>query len=620
MPIITGCYNADWQKKQCAWFSRLHETRVTKHYQDETVLFQSLQSSHVFSKDSTFFHDAVRQMMVIADAHLLNRRELMIKLGLDLGGSFHDAALILYAYQTWHLDCMSHLTGPFSFVIYDKKAQELILSRDTSGQRALFYTIDATKSCYFSSLPRPLLELKHINKELNLNKLSDYLTLLPSENTTFFKNINSVPAGHSLRFNTVTLTTTIQPYWSASKMIENPIAFDSKEACYELFEQLFHDVMHDYVSSEGITATHLSGGLDSSSITCMAADVLQNRGQKIAALCHIPRSDSLIAPYDHWTVNDRALMEAVEKKYPHVTNYYIHGQSNELFDYCDAIHPWLDAPTLNPWNNSWWLECIETMQSLHAKVLLTGQRGNSTFSWGGPVLTPSALSWKHAYQALTKKKQTIQSFLLRHHLSPHKPWQLFSGISDALARQTGLFEGYYHRIHIQKKRAFSDLRSHVPEHTLDRLGSSALNNAIRFLYDVELMDPSADKRIVEFCLRVPSTYFYNQHQSRLLVRCGLAKQLPACIRERTSRGMQAVEWYVQIEKQRTALEKKLLAWQHTPMTDYLDIKQLRHDFAKWDMGAIKISRAKQYQQYTTMYQHKLLRSIEVGLFIERHFF
>ena len=80
--------------------------------------------------------------IVVADARLDNREELLAKLPDRPPTTASDAELILRAYETWGADAPVHLLGDFAFVLWDPRQQRLVCARDTSAQRWLYYRVD----------------------------------------------------------------------------------------------------------------------------------------------------------------------------------------------------------------------------------------------------------------------------------------------------------------------------------------------------------------------------------------------------------------------------------------------------------------------------------------------
>lgn len=140
---------------------------------------------------------------IIADVRLDNREELLTKLPGHPAPTLSDADLILRAHETWDEDAPAHLLGDFAFVIWDPRHQRLVCSRDTSGQRALFYRLTPRTFAAASEIHQ-LLQDPDVPVRPNEARIRDFLTprnMFRNEAQaaqTFFEGILALPAGQTL--------------------------------------------------------------------------------------------------------------------------------------------------------------------------------------------------------------------------------------------------------------------------------------------------------------------------------------------------------------------------------------------------------------------------------------
>lgn len=220
------------------------------------------------------------------DGRLDNRDELGEALALPRGElpAWSDAALLLEAYRRWGEDCLDHLAGAFAFLLWDPSRGRLFAGRDPVGLRSLFYYWDGT-SFYAASTLQQLRALPFVRPALNDDYLWDYLT------TTFagtfevgatpFRDIRRLPGAHRLSVAGHTLQ--VERYW---KPWELPPLVYRRDADYaEHFRAVFDPVVAAHCRARGPIAAALSGGLDSSSIVCVARQ-LEQAGQLPAEQLH----------------------------------------------------------------------------------------------------------------------------------------------------------------------------------------------------------------------------------------------------------------------------------------------------------------------------------------------
>jgi asparagine synthase (glutamine-hydrolysing) len=196
--------------------------------------------------------------------------------------SSSDSEVIIHAYEEEGPDFVKKLNGMFVFIIYDKKIDRLFIARDRAGIKPLYYYHDS-KSFIFASEIKALFELG-AKKELNKNILPDFFNYQISiGDETLFKDIFIFPQGHcgyvhsqdDYEFN---------EYWKPSYTEE-----ERTNSVEQLKEILTGTVQRQMVSDVPV-GTFLSGGLDSSLITAIAAKLYSQRESEMS-----PRIDAGMA-------------------------------------------------------------------------------------------------------------------------------------------------------------------------------------------------------------------------------------------------------------------------------------------------------------------------------------
>lgn len=177
-----------------------------------------------------------------------------------------DTEMIVHAYEAWGPESLQRLRGMFAFAIWDERKQQLFLARDRVGKKPLYYSQDQQR-IIFSSEIKAILEVPGVSREIDLQALSDYFSLLyiPAPRT-IFSAIRKLPAGHyALATNT---SFEVHSYWD--------LDFTPQHQLNEL--QMRDDIMAILeeatrlrMISEVPLGAFLSGGIDSSSVVAMMA-------------------------------------------------------------------------------------------------------------------------------------------------------------------------------------------------------------------------------------------------------------------------------------------------------------------------------------------------------------
>src|SRR5271156_2500137 len=137
---------------------------------------------------------------LVADVRLDNRGPLAAELGLssEQAAVMADSDVLLAAWLHWGEQCVDHLSGAFSFAVWNHEQQYLFLARDHTGERPLFY-VSAANCFAFASMPKGLHPLPFVGAEVDEDYVARYLTLanIPVDQT-IFRHMQRLPSGCAL--------------------------------------------------------------------------------------------------------------------------------------------------------------------------------------------------------------------------------------------------------------------------------------------------------------------------------------------------------------------------------------------------------------------------------------
>jgi asparagine synthase (glutamine-hydrolysing) len=205
-----------------------------------------------------------KQLVLVFNGEIYNyieiREELMKK-----GYQFRtnsDTEVVIKAYEEWGYECQNKFNGMWAFALWDKRKQELFLSRDRIGEKPLHYS-HYDNSIVFGSEMKSLFSYG-VPKNIDSSLIEIYLVLtnIP-EPLSFYKNVKKLEAGHYLVVKEGRINDC--KYWDLPDIDENNMLQD-KDYVYEQFESLFKDSVRIRMRSDAPFGAFLSGGLDSSSI------------------------------------------------------------------------------------------------------------------------------------------------------------------------------------------------------------------------------------------------------------------------------------------------------------------------------------------------------------------
>jgi asparagine synthase (glutamine-hydrolysing) len=211
-----------------------------------------------------------QRMQITGDVRLDARHDLIAALrraGSAVSATAPDIELVAAAWQVWRDDCVRHLRGDFSFVIWDCVERRLFGARDHFGVRPFFYT--AHRDCLVATNDLAAVRACGLDPEsLDDEAVVDVLAFgrMQSPAATVFAGIRRLPAGHTLSWHAGSLH--VRRYWTGIE--ERPVRFARDADYVEAYRELLTRAVSDRLRTTRVAIT-LTGGLDSSSIAATVA-------------------------------------------------------------------------------------------------------------------------------------------------------------------------------------------------------------------------------------------------------------------------------------------------------------------------------------------------------------
>jgi asparagine synthase (glutamine-hydrolysing) len=496
---------------------------------------------------------------LVADLRLDNREDLCEQLAIDPAParSLADAAILMRAVERWGESAAERLVGDFAFAAWDRDRERLILARDFMGNRPLHFHRGAGFFA-FASMAKGLHALPEIPCAPDERAMKRFLALVPGDGTqSYFEGIESVPGGHMCIATRNGVE--IRRYWNpSSEVLRLKRPEEYREAVREAMDRAVSVRLR---GTGGRVASHLSGGLDSSTVTATAARLLAGRDGKVTAFTSVPR-EGYDEPFPSRRFADEgAHAAAVAELYPNIDHVLIRSGDRSPLAALDRNFYLYEQPVLNLCNAVWSDAINDSAKESGLSVLLTGQMGNLSFSYNGcewlPQLLRQGRILKLAREALRLRRHGfgLQS-TAAHTFGPYLPRGLWSAINRWRGR--GMDFGDYSAAH---PATAGEARAEMDASGRDisrRPSRDAFASRLRVLGDVDFgasnkgtlggwgidtRDPTADRRLVELCLRIPVEQYLRGGRIRALARDTFADRLPPMILDETRKGLQAADWH-----------------------------------------------------------------------------
>ncbi len=216
-------------------------------------------------------HYAGGRFTLVFNGEIYNYQELRTEL-FTKGYKFEtagDSEVLLASYMEWGEECLSRLNGMFAFAIYDRDKDGIFMARDRAGEKPLFYTHIGTTFIFASEL-KALFACPVVPRKLDLNAMNYYMAYgyVPGE-MCIIEGIRKLRPAHALCYDRKSNQVRVWSYWELPVQETECIA--NAAELVEKLEDLLEDAVKRQLVADVPVAVLLSGGVDSSLITALAA-------------------------------------------------------------------------------------------------------------------------------------------------------------------------------------------------------------------------------------------------------------------------------------------------------------------------------------------------------------
>lgn len=454
-----------------------------------------------------------------------------------------DTEVIIHHYEEHREKGICELNGMFAYAIWDGKRGELILARDRSGIKPLYYAPLPEGGIIFSSELLPILAHPKISKAFDLKSLSSFFfsDYIPAPQC-ILQNVRKLQPGHFLKWRDGLI---LEPrrFWRLHEP-QQASPMEMERLTRTLLQNLSLSVQRQLTSDVPV-GVFLSGGIDSSLIAAMAQK--HNRMPIKTFTIAFKEKD-----YDE---SFYARMVACHLKTDHIEESL--GENNLLENLNNALNV-LDEPLADPSIIPTYLLC--RLASRHVKVVLGGDGGDEL--WGGyPTYKAhcyanhysrfpgffrdglirnfvSTLKPRLTYQSLDWK---IKRFALRWDDSPirrHFRWMSNTDVEDLhrLLPTTTDTPGFLSENLFQMHKDFLnsflaiDFQTYLPGSVLAKVDRASMANGL------EVRPPFLDNGLIDWAFSIPSCYKVRRGTTKFLLKKAAENCLPKSIVHRRKRG------------------------------------------------------------------------------------
>lgn len=473
-----------------------------------------------------------KSYFIVLDGRLDDRDTLIEQFDLENLEQLTDSELIVRSYAHWGELFLEKLEGDFAFGLWDSADQKLILARDRTGMRNLFYSF-VNQTILWGSEIKQILQNQSVSRRLNESYLLTYLIEYPSAlEDTAYSAVKRLEPGHYVLLRNGQLQ--VKKYYSFRPF---SLSYRTELDYIEHFYSLFQQAIKNCTRSSGTIGFTLSGGLDSSSIVSMAAK-LRKEGE-------LPQSTlrcySLI--FDHFTeADERTYIAAVREKYPELDYEFTSGDKhwnfNEgTFEYLSE----LDEPFFL-FNQSFSREIPKKMQKDNVKIHIGGFIGDHVLMGNENYLALLLKRFKifRLFRELSKLKK--HDYLLRDLLMTHTFKPLFAKeaqrpLPSWIVKETQDEYSLSNMLSdsLKSTERFTWDEQNVTDYfefIIRQSGHEWSNQYVEGKHAVEIRYPFLNRKLMEFLAGTPVPLKWKPGQTKYILRQAMKNILPEQIAQR----------------------------------------------------------------------------------------
>lgn len=490
------------------------------------------------------------------NGEVFNFQELRIELE-ALGWPFRsrtDSEVVLKAFAQWGAGALNRFNGQFAMAVWDKVSRTLFLGRDRYGIKPL-YIHQSGQSLVFGSEIKAILRHPDARAELDKEGLLEYLSFQNFfSQRTLFKGVGILPAGSWMSINENGATRS-EVYWDFHFSEPEAASVKSEGEYREELDRLLRQAVKRQLVADVELGTYLSGGMDSGTITALAAQEL-------------PCMRTFTCGFDLRSASGIELGFDEREKAEHMSYLYRteHYQMVLKAGDMERVLPrlaWhLEEPRVGQSYPNFY---VAQLASKFCKVVLSGDGGDELFA-GYPWRYYRAVV-NDDFEHYTDKYFQYWQRLLPADRMPEIFAPIWSDVSHVSTRD--IFRGVFHEHahHLTRPEDYINHSLYFEAKTFLH-GLLTIEDKISMAHGLETRVPFLDNDLVDFAMKVPvglklgnlgevvrldenepgpktSKYFQQTRDGKLLLRRVMERYVPTDIADGVKKGFSAPDasWF-----------------------------------------------------------------------------
>ena len=409
--------------------------------------------------------------------------------------------------------------------------------------------------------------------------------------TTYYQGIYRVLPGSVVRVGAAGLSK--HRFWDPENI--GDVRFKSDHEYVEAFQERLNAAVKVRLRSLRAPCAQITGGLDSSSIAVIAADMLAANGNKLDTFTAVPEAGFTKEETRGSYFDETPYVRQIARANANIVPHFVPPTKGPILEQIRELVRVQGAPPAGVFNGLWVMDILAAARSAGHNVMLTGEMGNFTMSYDGfqllaellltgrwwrlfSEITSSGNRWRYMLRSLTIAP-IIPAALFRQYKQWRRgrrpPWHGFSAIHPEFAARSG----------VVARAAREYLPFDAPPPRDGRLARIRSFNSycetadwfakLRANFGIDLRTPAFDRRLVEFCIGIPQDQYLRKGHDRWLIRRAMQGRLPDVVLSNKKNGVQSADWFARLTRERyqIAAELKRLA-ENSDVASIIDLQRL----------------------------------------------
>ena len=477
--------------------------------------------------------DEKKTTVVLVNGEIYNYMELKKQL-LEAGYKFKsssDSEVALYGYLEYGLDFLPELNGMFAIAIWNTIKNELILLRDRLGIKPLYY-VHTKQSFLFASEIKALAQYEGLDFSLDLQSFSEYLSFENYfSNRTLNKHIKIVEPGEVVKFDLLNSRVSRSYFWKPKVCIFNN---NSNRNVYQHYSRILKASVERHLMSDVPLGCYLSSGIDSSSVTYWASNILEQKIKTYTGYFGISG------------FYDEALSAKKIAEFFGCDNTRVNIQPEDFSENIENIIYHLDEPRVGAGSFSQYMVAKRAAEDV--KVILTGHGGDEFFA-GYPVFK-AIIGKKNIFKLLSSSTLTELMFFayfsifplvkkeIRYFLPNIFSLKILKNIMDKDFYGTIQANTNY-ALEVEKLKEETNSEYEQLLYTYLKLYLPSLfivEDKISMAFSLESRTPLCDNEMLQFALSIPLSQKLKNNELKHIPRKAMQNNLPNFIYNLPKRG------------------------------------------------------------------------------------